>query len=70
MVLPFGLRNATATAGHHLALCMVQPPMDSEFVEAIEHDPEILYGLLTEEPESSSSSDSSRGAITLPGNAS
>ena len=62
MALPFGLRNGMATAGHHLALRMVQPPMDSEFVGAIEHDPETLHGLLTEEPESSSSSDSSRGS--------
>ena len=44
--LPFGLRNAAATAGHLLALRMVQPPMDSEFVGVIEHDPETLYGLL------------------------
>ena len=59
---PFGLRNATATAGHLLALRMVQPPMDSEFVGVIEHDLETLYGLLTEDPESSSSSDSSNGS--------
>ena len=62
MALPFGLRNAAATAGHHLALRMVQSPTDSEFVGVIEHDPETLYGLLTQEPESSSSSDSSRGS--------
>ena len=43
---PLGLRNAAATAGHLLALRMVQPPMDSEFVGVIEHDPETLYGLL------------------------
>ena len=29
---PFGLRNATATAGHLLALRMVRPPTDSEFM--------------------------------------
>ena len=60
--LPFGLRNAAATAGHHLALRMVQPPMESEFVGAIEHEPETLPRLLMEELESSSSSDSSRGS--------
>ena len=41
---------------------MVQPPTDSEFVGVIEHDLETLYGLLAEEPESSSSSNSSRGS--------
>jgi hypothetical protein len=41
---------------------MVQPPVDSEFVGAIEHDIESLHKLLTEELGSSSSSDSSRGS--------
>ena len=41
---------------------MVQPPTDSEFVGVVEHDPKTLYGLLAEEPESSSSSDSSKGS--------
>ena len=41
---------------------MVQPPTDSEFVGVVEHDPETLYGLLAEELESSSSSDSSKGS--------
>ena len=59
---PFGLYNATATAGHLLALRMIQPPTDSEFVGMIEHDTETLYGLLNEEPGSLSSSDSSRGS--------
>jgi hypothetical protein len=58
----FGLRNAAATAGHTLALRMVQPPMDNEFMGAIEHDSKTLHGLLTEEPESFSSSDSSKGS--------
>ena len=40
--LPFGLHNATATAGHLLSLRMVQPPTDSEFVRVVEHDPETL----------------------------
>ena len=61
-VFPFGLRNATATACHLVALRMVQPPTDSEFMGAIEHDMESLHKLLTKEPESSSSSDSSRGS--------
>ena len=61
-MFPFGLRNAAATAGHLLALRMVQPPTNSEFVGVIEHDLETLYGLLAEELESSSSSDSSKGS--------
>ena len=56
MAFPFGLCNAAATAGHLLALHMVQPPTDS-FVGAIEHDTETLHRLLMEEPGSSSSSD-------------
>ena len=59
---PFGLLNTTATACHFVALCMVQPPTDSEFMGVIEHDIESIHKLLTEEPESSSSSDSSRGS--------
>ena len=39
---------------------MVQPPADSKFVGVIEHDTKSLHKLLTEEPESSSSFDSSR----------
>ena len=41
---------------------MVQPPTNSEFIGVIEHDLETLYGLLVEELESSSSSDSSNGS--------
>ena len=62
MAFPFGLRYAAATACHLVALCMVQPPTDSEFVGVIKHDTESLHKLLTEEPGSSSSSDSSRGS--------
>ena len=62
IVFPFGLRNIAATTGHLLALRMVQPPTDSEFVGVIEHNPETLYGLLAEDPESSSHSDSSNGS--------
>ena len=61
IVFPFGLRNAVATACHFVALRMVQPPADSEFMGVIEHDMESLHKLLSEEPESSSSSDSSKG---------
>ena len=59
---PFGHRNVAATAGLLLALRMVQPPTDIEFVGAIERDTETLYELLDEEPVSLSSSDSSRGS--------
>ena len=59
-MFPFGLRNTAATAGRLQALRMVQSPTDIEFVGAIEHDTETLYGLLNEEPGSFSSSDSSR----------
>ena len=41
---------------------MVQPPTDSEFVGVVEHDPKTVYGLLAEEPKSSSSSYSSNGS--------
>ena len=58
----FGLRNTAATACHLVALRKVQPPTDSEFVGVIEHDTESIHKLLTEEPESSSSSESSRGS--------
>jgi len=60
--LPFGLRNAAATASHLLALRMVLTPTDNEFVGVIEHDTESLHKLLAEELESSSSSDSSSGS--------
>ena len=59
---PYGLRNAAAIACHLMALLMVQTPTNSEFVGVIEHDVESLHKLLIEEPESSSSSNSSRGS--------
>ena len=62
IAFPFGLRNATATVGHLVEPRMVQPPADSEFVGAIEHDTKFLHKLLMEELGSSSSSDSSRGS--------
>ena len=58
----FGLHNVATTAGRLLALRVVQPPTDIEFVGAIERDTETLYELLNEEPVSLSSSDSSRGS--------
>ena len=61
-MFPFGLCNAAATAGHLLALCMVQSPTDIKFMGAIKHDTETLYGLLNEEPRSFSILDSSRGS--------
>ena len=64
---PFGLRSDATTAGHLLTLRMVQPPTNSEFVGVIEHDLETLYGLLAEEPESSSSSDSQGEPSPFPG---
>ena len=48
-MLPLSLHNAAATAGHIVALRMVQPPTDSEFMGVIEHDMESLHKLLTEE---------------------
>ena len=60
--VPYGLRNAAATACHLMALRMVKTPTNSEFVGVIEHDAESLDKLLIEEPESSSSSGSSMGS--------
>ena len=59
---PFGLRNAAATISHLVARRMVLPPTNNEFVGVIEHIMESLHNLLTEEPGSSSGSDSSRGS--------
>ena len=63
--LPFGLRNPAATVSHLVARRMVLPPTNNEFVGVIEHIMEPLHNLLTEEPGSSSSSDSSRGSHHL-----
>ena len=60
--LSFGLRNAAATISHLVARRMVLPPVNNEFMGVIEHVTESLHNLLTEEPRSSSSSDSSRGS--------
>ena len=60
--LPFGLHNATTTVSHFVARHMVLPPVNNEFMGVIEHVMESLHNLLTEEPESSSGSDSSRGS--------
>ena len=67
---PFGLRNATATARHLVALRMVQPPADSEFMGVIKHDMESLHKILTKEPGRPLALTPAGGAITLPGNAS
>jgi len=62
IVLPFGLRNAAATVSHLVAQRMVPPPTNDEFVGVIEHVAKSFHDLLVEEPESPSSSDSSRGS--------
>ena len=61
-MLPFGLRNATATVSHLVAQHMIPPPTNDEFVGVIEHIMESFHDLLAEEPESPSGSDSSRGS--------
>ena len=61
-VLPFGLRNAAGTVRHLVAQRMIPPPTNDEFVGVIEHVAESFHYLLTEEPESSIGSDSSRGS--------
>ena len=60
--LSFGLRNAAATVSHLVARRMVLPPTNNEFMGVIEHITKSLHNLLTEEPGSSSGSDSSRGS--------
>ena len=61
-MLLFGLRNAAATVSHLVAQRMIPFPTNNEFMGVIEHVMESLHNLLTEEPESSSGSDSSRGS--------
>jgi len=61
-VLLFGLRNAAATVSHLVAQRMFPPPMNDEFVGVIEQVVKSFHDLLVEEPESLSSSDSSRGS--------
>ena len=62
MVLPFGLRNTTATVSHLVAQRAIPFPANNEFVGMIESIMESLHGLLIEEPGSNSGSDSSRGS--------
>ena len=62
MALPFGLRNATATVSHIVAQRTIPSPANNEFVGMIESVMESLHGLLMEEPESDSASDSGRGS--------
>ena len=59
-MLLFGLRNTTTTVSHLVAQRMVPPPTNDEFMGVIEHIMEFFHDLLIEEPESPSSSDSSR----------
>jgi len=61
-VLPFGLLNATETIGHLVAQRMIPSPANDEFMGVIEHIVESFHDLLIEEPESLSSSNSSRGS--------
>ena len=61
-MLPFSLRNAAKTIGHHVAQRMIPSPANDEFMGVIEHVTESFHDLLTEESESLSSSDSSRGS--------
>ena len=47
-VLPFGLRNATATVSHLVAQHMFPPPTNDEFMGVIEHVVESFHDLLAE----------------------
>ena len=62
IVLLFGLHSAAETIGHLVAQRMIPSPMNDEFVGVIEHNTESFHDLLVEEPESPSSSESSRGS--------
>ena len=64
-MLPFGLRNAAGTISHLVAQHMIPPPTNDEFVGVIEHVAESFHDLLTEELESPSGSNSSRGSHHL-----
>ena len=60
--LLFGLHNTTETIGHFMAQRIPRSPMNDEFVGMIEYVMESFHDLLTEESESPSGSDSSRGS--------
>ena len=60
-MLPFGLCNATETVGRLVVQRMVPTPANNEFVGVIEHVTESFHDILAKEPESPSSSNSSRG---------
>ena len=62
--LLFGLRNAVETDGHLMAQHAPPFPANDEFMGMTEHVMESFHDLLVEEPNSHSSSDSNRGAIT------
>ena len=61
-MLPFGLRNSTATVSHLVAQRMIPSPVNNEFMGVIEHVAESFHNLLAEEPGLPSGSDSSRGS--------
>ena len=61
-MLSFGLCNAVETIGHLVAQRMIPSPANDEFMGVIEHIVESFHDLLIEEPESLSSSNSSRGS--------
>ena len=61
-MLPFGLRNAIETDGHLVAQHMPPHPMNDGFMGMTEYVMKSFHDLLTEEPESPSGSDSSRGS--------
>ena len=60
--LLFGLCNAVEIVGHLVAQRTPPSPMNDEFVGMIEYVMESFHDLLTEESESPSGSDSSRGS--------
>ena len=62
--LPFGLHNATETVGHLVTQRTPSSPMNDEFVGMTKYVVESFHDLLARESESTSDSDSSRGAIT------
>ena len=61
-MLPLGLCNAAETVGHLVAQRTPPFPANDEFVGMTEYITESFHDLITEESESPSSSDSSRGS--------
>lgn len=60
--LPFGLRNAVATASHHIAWSAPPPPTDSEFVGMADYHAESIHDLLASDSGSIYDSTSSWGS--------